>query len=208
MLLSTVNVAIGADGAAELTFVVPDTGTGDHKQALVLIEYLGDEGDAAFEVSVAGVESNNISNLKTARVFAGSVSAEASEVAITIWGRAGSKFRVFTGWASHRLRDAVYSLPCSGCRMALKAALSAALATVGIPMPGDVVADILEAHLPVILVAIGGSEIGEFLRELMGEELYGRLLQLLGGFAAGFSEAMRHLDDIFRALCRELGLCN
>ena len=206
MFLSTVEVSIGAAGNANLTFVVP-RGDGNG-QALVVVEYLGGEVDPGFEVGVSGLESGNLSAVNSAAVFAGPVDSAADEVVVNIWGRVGSRFRIFTGWANRKLQQVISGLPCSGCRMALKAVLRAGLAAAGVPMPGDVVADLLEAYLPKVLAEIGGTAIGDFLREAVGNEVYHRVLDTLGSVLVGFTKALKRLDDVCRAVCREVGLCD
>ena len=111
-------------GRARVALALPPSPLPEPLDALVLIEQVHDAGEpsahADWGAEVAGlVEWQNLSRDRTAWVSASEVAKGAAEIAVTIYGEAGTRFRAFIGWSRRRLREkweAVRAEPwCVGC---------------------------------------------------------------------------------------------
>ncbi|RJF93956.1 hypothetical protein [Sphingomonas cavernae] len=205
-LINEFDVQLDHNGQASLQIALPEPVAYAHAgQALVLIERLGPdgEGQAVGGVPIApmvdGINAQNISTLPDVAVYAGAMHQGAQALLVGVTGQVGERFRIFVGWARRQINEARADLSCKLCRKALKAAINAALAAVGIPMPGDILGDVLGALLDGL--ALDG--IAAFLKELFGEQiidwLSDQLNKLLGLFRA--------IDALCRRLCEELDFC-
>ena len=209
MLVSSFTVTADPDGA-ELDIVLPDdrSSPAEPGSLFILVEALDGEG-GDFRVEGTVVERLP-SEDPAVQIFAGAV-RELESLSLRLFSGIRRRFRVFVGWVKGRVGELWKKLPCKGCVMAIRAAVKAGLAALGVPfldadrarVAAERITDL--ANIPSLPAL---EPIADFMERLFGERVWGWIWAAVAGAIDPLVEVLRMADSFFRELCTMLGFCS